>query len=188
MQQAATSYFPVIDSIPFWLHEINSKVFTPFEINDSFATHFACIDPNYHYYTHFHHSRILNCDYYFEDKFRCKLDKIYETIECPTTLKWFYRLFKQIIYIEKFYHVQFQLLSRGMVVSPKTFTVKARGRAFKSGVSDSFWMIIHKILLNCLIRWMCLARKLAKVQTTNHGLRSFKDYGAKIIGYFSRRF
>ena len=71
MQQAATSYFPVIDSIPFWLHEINSKVFTPFEINASFATYFACIDPNSHYYTHFHHSRILNSYYYFEDKFRC---------------------------------------------------------------------------------------------------------------------
>ena len=56
----------------FWLHEINNKIFTPFEINDSFDTPFVDIDPDYEYYTNFHHSGNLNCDYYFEDKFRCK--------------------------------------------------------------------------------------------------------------------
>ena len=60
----------------FRLHEINNKVFTPFEINDGFDTPFVDIDPNYQYYTNFHHSGNLNCDYYFEDEFRCKLHKI----------------------------------------------------------------------------------------------------------------
>ena len=55
----------------FQLHEINSKVFTPFEINDGFDTPFVDIDPDYQYYTNFHHSGNLNCDYHFEDKFRC---------------------------------------------------------------------------------------------------------------------
>ena len=59
----------------FRLHEINNKIFTPFEINDSFDTPFADIDPDYQYYTNFHHNGKLSCDYYFEDKFRCKLDK-----------------------------------------------------------------------------------------------------------------
>ena len=63
----------------FRLHEINNKIFTPFEINDSFDTPFADIDPDYQYYTNFHHNGKLNCDYYFEDKFRCQLDKIDES-------------------------------------------------------------------------------------------------------------
>ena len=63
----------------FRLHEINNKVFTPFEINDSFDTPFVDIDPDYQYYTYFHHSGNLNCDYYFEDKSRCKLYKIQES-------------------------------------------------------------------------------------------------------------
>ena len=61
------------------LQEINNKIFTPFEINDSFDTPFADIDPDYQYYTNFHQNGNLNCDYYFEDKFRSKLDKTYES-------------------------------------------------------------------------------------------------------------
>ena len=63
----------------FRLQEINNKIFTPFEINDSFDTPFADIDPDYQYYTKFHQNGNLNCDYYFEDKFRSKLDKTYES-------------------------------------------------------------------------------------------------------------
>ena len=63
----------------FRLYEINNKIFTPFEINDSFDTPFADIDPDYQYYTNFHHNGKLNCDYYLEDKFQCKLDKIDES-------------------------------------------------------------------------------------------------------------
>ena len=59
----------------FRLHEINSKIFTPFEINDTVDTPFSDIDPEYQYYANLHHNNNLNCDYYFEDKFRCKLDK-----------------------------------------------------------------------------------------------------------------
>ena len=59
----------------FRLHEINSKVFTPFEINDSIDTPFSDIDPDYQYYRNLHHNGNLNCDYYFEDTFRCKFDK-----------------------------------------------------------------------------------------------------------------
>ena len=60
-------------------HEINNKIFTQFEINDSFDTPFVDIDPDYQYYINFHHSGNQNCDYYFEDKFRCKLHKIQES-------------------------------------------------------------------------------------------------------------
>ena len=63
----------------FRLYEINNKIFTPFEINDSFDTPFADINPDYQYYTNFHHNGKLNCDYYLEDKFRCQLDKIDES-------------------------------------------------------------------------------------------------------------
>ena len=46
----------------FRLHEINSKVFTPFEINYSFDTPFSEIDPDYQYYTNLLHNGNLNCD------------------------------------------------------------------------------------------------------------------------------
>ena len=49
----------------FRLKEINSKIFTPFEINDSFDTPFADIDPDFQYYTNFHQNGYLNCDYHF---------------------------------------------------------------------------------------------------------------------------
>ena len=63
----------------FRLHEIKNKVLTPFEINDNFDTLFADIVPDYHYYTNVHHDGKLNCDYYFEDKFRCKVEKMDES-------------------------------------------------------------------------------------------------------------
>ena len=63
----------------FRLHEINNKIVTPFEINDSYDTPFVDIDSNYQYYTNLHHNGKPNCDYYCEDKFRCKLDKIDES-------------------------------------------------------------------------------------------------------------
>ena len=75
-------YSAVIEGMldcPFRLHEINSKVFTPFEINDSFDTPFSEIDPDYQYYTNLHQNGNLNCDYYYEDKFRCKLHKTDES-------------------------------------------------------------------------------------------------------------
>ena len=63
----------------FRLQEINNKIFTPFEINDSFDTPFPAIDPEYTYHTNFHQNGNLNCDYNFEDKFLSKLDKTYES-------------------------------------------------------------------------------------------------------------
>ena len=71
-------YSTVIDGMldcSFRLHEINSKIFTPFEINDTVDTPFSDIDPDYQYYANLHHNSNVNYDYYFEDKFRCKLDK-----------------------------------------------------------------------------------------------------------------
>ena len=59
----------------FRLQEIYNKIVTPFEINDSFDIPFADIDPDYQYYTNFYQNGNLNCDYYFEDKVRSKLDK-----------------------------------------------------------------------------------------------------------------
>ena len=63
----------------FRLQEINNKIFTPFEINDSFDTPSPDIDPEYPYHTNFHQNGNLNCDYNFEDKFLSKLDKTYES-------------------------------------------------------------------------------------------------------------
>ena len=34
---------------------------------------FSVIDPDYQYYTNLNQNGNLNCDYYYEDKFRCKL-------------------------------------------------------------------------------------------------------------------
>ena len=71
-------YFAVIEGMldcSFRLHEINSKIFTPFEINVTVDTLFSDIDPDYQYYANLYHNSNLNCDYHFEDNFRCKLDK-----------------------------------------------------------------------------------------------------------------
>ena len=73
------------------MQDINNKIFTPFEINDSFDTPFADIDPDSQYYTNAHQNGNPNCDYYFEDKFRSKLDKIYES-----QLSLFYHNIKSI--------------------------------------------------------------------------------------------
>ena len=75
-------YPSVIEGIldcSFRLHEINNKFFTPFETNDSFDTPFSEIDPDYQYYTNLHQNGKLNCDYYYEDKFRCNLHKTDES-------------------------------------------------------------------------------------------------------------
>ena len=40
---------------------------------------FSEIDPDYEYYTNLHQNGNLNCDYYYEDKFRCKLHKTDES-------------------------------------------------------------------------------------------------------------
>ena len=63
----------------FRLQEINNKIFTPFVISDSFNTPCADINPDYQYYTNFHQKGNINCDCYFENKFRSKLDKAYES-------------------------------------------------------------------------------------------------------------
>ena len=52
---------------PFNLHEINNKVFVPFEINDEFDTPLAERDPDMQFYLESYYIKNTKCDDYIED-------------------------------------------------------------------------------------------------------------------------
>ena len=53
----------------FRFHEMNSRVFVPFEINQDSNTPFTEIDPDLQFYTESNYMHNMNCDYYLEDTF-----------------------------------------------------------------------------------------------------------------------
>ena len=65
-----------ISDCAFRLQEMNSKVFTPFEINDSIDAPFGDVDPDMQYYTDMNYVENMKCDYYFEDAFNKKISSI----------------------------------------------------------------------------------------------------------------
>ena len=65
-----------ISDCAFRLQEMNSKVFTPFEINDRLDAPFGDIDPDMQYYTDMNYVENMKCDYYFEDAFNKKISTI----------------------------------------------------------------------------------------------------------------
>ena len=52
-----------ISDCAFRLQEMNSKVFTPFEINDRLDAPFGDIDPDMQYYTDMNYVENIICDY-----------------------------------------------------------------------------------------------------------------------------
>ena len=52
------------------IHEINTKIFVPFEINDDSPFHE--IDPDMQFYSDNHYIQSTSCDYYLEDSFNEK--------------------------------------------------------------------------------------------------------------------
>ena len=60
----------------FRLQEMNSKVITPFEINDRLDAPFGDIDPDMQYYTDMNFVENMKCDYEFEDAFNKKISSI----------------------------------------------------------------------------------------------------------------
>ena len=65
-----------ISDCAFRLQEMNSKVFTPFEICGRLDTPFGDIDPDMQYYTDMNYVKNMKCDYYFEDAFNKKIISI----------------------------------------------------------------------------------------------------------------
>ena len=65
-----------ISDCAFRLQEINSKVVTPFEINDRLDTPFGDIDPDMQHYTDMNYVENMKCDNYFEDAFNKKISSI----------------------------------------------------------------------------------------------------------------
>ena len=59
-------------SVAFW-HEINKKVFTPFEINDSPETPLFEIDRDVQYYMDMHYTEYVKCNYDFVNRFNGKI-------------------------------------------------------------------------------------------------------------------
>ena len=53
----------------FHHHEMNNKVFMPFEINEGSDTPFSEIDPDFQFYTDNYYIKNTQCDYYIEDTF-----------------------------------------------------------------------------------------------------------------------
>ena len=58
-----------VSDCAFCLQEMNSKVFTPFEINDRLDTPFGDIDPDMQYYTDMNYVQNMQCNYYIEGFF-----------------------------------------------------------------------------------------------------------------------
>ena len=52
---------------PFNFHEINKKVFVPFEIDDEFDTPLTERDPDMQFYLECNYIKNTKCDYYIED-------------------------------------------------------------------------------------------------------------------------
>ena len=50
-------------------HEMNNKVFIPFEINEGSDTHFSEIDPDFQFYTDSNYISNVKCNYFIEDTF-----------------------------------------------------------------------------------------------------------------------
>ena len=50
-------------------HEMNNKVFMPFEINEGFDTPFSEIDPEFQFYTDSNYISNVKCNYFIEDTF-----------------------------------------------------------------------------------------------------------------------
>ena len=55
------------------IHEINTKIFVPFEINDDSPIHER--DPDLQFYSDNHYIQSTSCDYYLEDSFNDKFGK-----------------------------------------------------------------------------------------------------------------
>ena len=65
----------------FRFHEMNGRVFVPFEINQDSNTPFSEIDTDLQFYTESNYIQNTNCDYYLEDSFNdcfseCKTEEI----------------------------------------------------------------------------------------------------------------
>ena len=58
-----------VSDYPFQFHEMNTKVFVPFEINESTNTPFNEMDPDIQFYSSTHYALNTQCDYFIEDTF-----------------------------------------------------------------------------------------------------------------------
>ena len=58
-----------VSDYPFQFHEMNTKVFVPFEINVSTNTPFNEMDPDIQFYSSTHYALNTQCDYFIEDTF-----------------------------------------------------------------------------------------------------------------------
>ena len=65
----------------FHLQEVDSKVFIPFEIDDSLDTSFGdIVDIDMQYHTDMNCVENMKCDYYFEDTFKKKIKGMEKTV------------------------------------------------------------------------------------------------------------
>ena len=65
-------YTAIMEEMSDWsydFHEINSKVFVPFEINEQFDTPLIEIDPDMQFYLESNYIKNTKCDYYLEHTF-----------------------------------------------------------------------------------------------------------------------
>ena len=60
-------------NFPFDFHEMNKKVFIPFEINESIDTPLTEMDPDIQFYSNSQYTHGAKCDYYLEDQFISKV-------------------------------------------------------------------------------------------------------------------
>ena len=78
---------------PYQFHEMNDKVFIPFEINESINTPFTEMDPDIQFYSSTHYALNTRCDYYIEDTF---VTNIAEKIQYKKKLSLFHNNVKSL--------------------------------------------------------------------------------------------
>ena len=71
----------------FRLHEINSKIFSPFEINQDLDTPLSEIDPDLQYYSEINYIQNMNCDYHIDDSFQ---NNISNNTNCSNKMSLFH--------------------------------------------------------------------------------------------------
>ena len=82
----------------FRFHEMNSRVFVPFEINQESNTPVTEIDPDLQFYTESNYIQNTKCNYNLEDYFNdCFSDSVKQRISVQKFLSFKYQKFSQAL-------------------------------------------------------------------------------------------
>ena len=113
----------------FNFHEINKKIFVPFEIKDEFDTPLAERDPDMQFYLESNYIKNTKCDFYIEDTF---IKNVSNMQDDKRALSMFHMNIKSL-------HKHFDELQQYLNVLKYDFSV--------IGISETWWVKITQIYM-----------------------------------------